>query len=163
VVARYGAPWLIGVWGLRWTGVTGLALVALGFGWLAAVSTTPSYLAVVLPASLVSLGLGMGLAYPTFTVAAVTDVDESRQGVAAGVQNAALQLGGGLGFAIVAAVVGSIGQGRPAGELVVSLRYGALAGCALPLLGAVGALALPSRPLSNSRQQTHDTDASSVT
>lgn len=159
IVSRYGAPWLIGRWGLRWTGVTGLALVALGFGWLAAISAAPSYVAVVLPASLVGLGLGMGLAYPTFTVAAVTDVDESRQGVAAGVQNAALQLGGGLGFAIVAAVVGSIAQGRPAGDLVSSLREGALAGCALPLLGAVGALVMPAR----SRQPAHETDAPAAT
>jgi len=144
LVSRYGAPLALGRIGLRASGVASLAVVAVGFALLALISVTPSYLAVVLPSSLVSLGIGVGIAYPAFTTAGVTDVPGNRQGVAAGVQNAALQIGGGLGFAVVSAVVGSI-SGRPASDLVSSLRHGALAGCALPLAGAILALALPRR------------------
>lgn len=144
LVSRYGAPLALRRIGLRAAGAASLAVVAIGFALLALISVRPSYLAVVLPASLISLGIGVGIAYPAFTTAGVTDVPGGRQGVAAGVQNAALQIGGGLGFAVVSATVGSI-SGRAAGDLVSSLRHGALAGCALPLAGAILALALPRR------------------
>jgi EmrB/QacA subfamily drug resistance transporter len=144
VVSRYGAPLALRRVGLRAAGVLSLATVTAGFALLARISVTPSYLAVVLPASLICLGLGVGVAYPAFTVAAVTDVPASRQGMAAGVQSAALQIGGGLGFAVVSAVVGSI-SGRAPRALVSDLHYGALAGCALPFAGAILALALPGR------------------
>lgn len=144
MVSRYGAPLSLSRAGLRATGVLSLVAVALGFALLARVSVEPSYLSVVLPASLICLGLGVGVAYPAFTIAAVTDVPSSRHGVAAGVQNAALQIGGGLGFAVVSAVVGGI-SGQPLNDLVGDLRLGALAGCVLPLAGAIFALALPKR------------------
>jgi MFS family permease len=138
VVSRWLAPMLIGRLGLRASGSAALLVVAVGFAGLALVRPTPSYLSVVLPASLVCLGLGMGVAYPVYTVAAVTDVPESSQGVAAGVQNTALQIGGGVGLAIVSAVVSATAADSTDPEqLTAGLRAGALAGCALPLLGAV--------------------------
>jgi MFS family permease len=149
LVSRYGAPLALRLVGLRVAGALSLAIVAAGFALLAQISVSPSYLAVVLPASLISLGLGVGVAYPAFTVAAVADVPAGQQGVAAGVQSAALQIGGGLGFAVVSAVVGSI-SGRTRSDLVSDLRLGALAGCALPVAGALLALMLPRHSASGS-------------
>lgn len=149
VISRYVAPVVIGRFGLRVAAAGGLLVVAAGFAWLVRLNTAPSYLGVILPASLVSLGLGMGLAYPVSTVAAVTDVEEPMQGVAAGVQNAALQIGGGVGFALVSAFVGassgaSGGAGRESASVMAAVHHGALAGAALPLLGALVALTLPT-------------------
>ncbi len=56
-----------------------------------------------------------------------------------------------LAHAVVSAVVGGV-AGRSASSLVSSLRHGALAGCALPLAGALLALALPRR---SSRDNGH--------
>lgn len=137
-------PKLIAALGLRTTGSTALLIVASGFACLALLQPTPSYLTVVLPASLVCLGLGMGVAYPVYTVAAVADVPGDRQGVAAGIQNTALQIGGGLGLAIVSAVAAD--GGRDPALLTAALRVGALAGCALPLTGAVITAVLLRQP-----------------
>jgi hypothetical protein len=71
----------------------------------------------------------------------VTGVDDEEQGVAAGLQNTALQVGGGLGLAVVAgAVAARLGDARGTHELVDALRVGAAVGAALPLLGAAVAL-----------------------
>jgi hypothetical protein len=64
-------------------------------------------------------------------------VDGAEQGVAAGVQSTALQVGGGLGLALVSGAVAlgtGPGQGAPS---VDALHLGAVVGTALPLLGAV--------------------------
>lgn len=138
VVSRWVAPRLIARAGLRWTGTAALFIVAAGFTLLALTQATPSYLTAILPATLVCLGLGMGLAYPAYTVAAVSDVPEELQGVAAGSQNTALQIGGGLGLALVGSVVAAVSGADPSSdEIIHALRIGALTGAALPLLGAV--------------------------
>ena len=76
----------------------------------------------------------MGVAYPVFTVAAVTDVPDERQGLAAGIQSTALQVGGGIGLAAVSATVAS------GGADIAALRTGALVGAVLPLIGSLVAL-----------------------
>ena len=96
----------------------------------------------LLPANVVCFGLGMGTAYPVFTIAAVAGVDDERQGIAAGIQSTALQVGGGLGLALVTAGVaaGAGGAGDMAAR-VDALRVGAAVGTALALLGALVAFA----------------------
>lgn len=80
-----------------------------------------------------------------FTIAALTDVPEDEQGLAAGVQNAALQIGGGLGLAAVSSAVAlTSGGGSTPAELVGGIRVGAVVGAALPLVGAGVALLFPS-------------------
>jgi hypothetical protein len=64
-------------------------------------------------------------------------VDDDEQGLAAGIQSTALQVGGGLGLALVSGAVAvalGSGEGR---ATIEALRLGAAAGTALPLLGAV--------------------------
>jgi EmrB/QacA subfamily drug resistance transporter len=140
-VSRYVAPALVARVGLRTAAVGGMALVSAGFAGLLGIAADASYLTTLLPTSIVCLGLGMGIAYPVFTIGAVTGVEDEEQGVAAGIQNTALQVGGGLGLAIVAgAVAARLGDARDTHALVDALRVGAAVGALLPLLGAVVAL-----------------------
>jgi EmrB/QacA subfamily drug resistance transporter len=141
VVSRWVAPALLARVGLRTAAAGGMALVSAGFAVLLGIGVDASYVTTLLPASIVCLGLGMGIAYPVFTIAAVTGVEEAEQGVAAGVQNTALQVGGGLGLAVVAgAVAARLGDARGGDALVDALRVGAAVGATLPLLGAAIAL-----------------------
>ena len=122
-------------------------MVAAGLALLALVDEGPSYLTAVLPSCLVCLGLGMGVAYPVFSIAALTDVAEPEQGLAAGIQNAALQIGGGLGLAVISATVDLLSHGATGPQaLVPAVRGGALVGAALPLFGAAFALFFPRPP-----------------
>jgi EmrB/QacA subfamily drug resistance transporter len=137
VVSRWVAPACVNRFGLRVAGVTGLLLVAAGFALLLRLGPETGYGTGLLPAVVVCFGLGMGVAYPVFTIAAVSGVDDGAQGLAAGVQSTALQVGGGLGLALVSgAVAVALGSGEgPA--TVEAWRVGAAVGTGLPLLGAM--------------------------
>jgi len=126
--------------------VTGLLPVAAGFVLLLRLGPDTGYATGLLPAVVVCFGLGMGIAYPVFTIAAVSGVDAAEQGVAAGVQSTALQVGGGLGLALVSGAV-AVGLGPDQGPPTVdALHLGAAVGTALPLLGAaVAAVGLRGR------------------
>lgn len=135
-VSRWVAPGLVGRVGLRAAGVTGLLLVAAGFALLLRLGPDAGYPTALLPAVVVCFGLGMGVAYPVFTIAAVSGVAAAEQGVAAGVQSTALQVGGGLGLALVSgAVAVGVGAGRGA-PTTAALHLGVVVGTALPVLGA---------------------------
>ena len=123
--------------GLRAAGVAGLVLVACGFALLLRLGPDTGYAAGLLPAVVVCFGLGMGIAYPVFTIAAVSGVDDAEQGRAAGVQSTALQVGGGLGLALVSGAV-ALALGAGGGPATAApLHVGAATGTVLPLLGAV--------------------------
>jgi MFS family permease len=140
VVSRWVAPGLVDRSGLRTAGVTGLLLVAAGFALLLRLDPDTGYATGLLPAVVVCFGLGMGIAYPVFTIAAVSGVDAAEQGVAAGVQSTALQVGGGLGLALVSGAV-ALGLGAEQGPPTMdALHLGAAVGTALPLLGAAVAV-----------------------
>lgn len=144
VVSRWGAPALVDRVGLRAAGVTGLLLVAAGFAALLRLGPSVGYAAGLLPAVVVCFGLGMGVAYPVFTIAAVSGVDDAEQGVAAGVQSTALQVGGGIGLALVSGAV-ALGAGE-GGLTAGALHLCAAVGTALPLLGAaVAAVGMAGR------------------
>jgi MFS family permease len=149
VVSRWVAPGLVDRFGLRTAGVTGLLLVAAGFALLLRLGPDAGYTTGLLPAVVVCFGLGMGVAYPVFTIAAVSGVDAAEQGVAAGVQATALQVGGGLGLALVSGAV-AVGSGGGARPTVDALHLGAAVGTVLPLLGAAAAAV----GLSRARQAT---------
>jgi MFS family permease len=141
LMSRYAAPALVARVGLRATAVGGMLLVSAGFAGLLAITVDASYATTLLPANVVCFGLGMGIAYPVFTIGAVSGVEDEEQGVAAGIQNTALQVGGGLGLALVAgAVAARLGEARDPQALVEALRVGVVVGALLALLGAVIAL-----------------------
>jgi MFS family permease len=142
LMGRFAAGPLLGRYGIRAVYAGGLGTVAAGDAVLLALAHGREWLPAV--AALVSLGLGMGTAYPAATVGGVSTVHADDQGGAAGLNNTALQIGGGLGLAIVAAVVGARLDGSPvyaadADRALDALRLGAAAATAIPLLGAIAA------------------------
>jgi MFS family permease len=65
----------------------------------------PSYPLMILPTMLL-LGVGFALGFPSLTMLATTGVENHEQGVASGLVNTSFQVGGALVLAVVSAVVG---------------------------------------------------------
>ncbi|MEV1175213.1 MFS transporter, partial [Nonomuraea sp. NPDC049784] len=104
LVGRYAAPRALDRFGLRAVYAAGFFLVAGGNALLMALAPGRAVLLIV-TATLISLGAGMGLTYPAATVGGVAQTDPADHSTAAGLNNTALQLGGGIGLAAVAAAV----------------------------------------------------------
>jgi EmrB/QacA subfamily drug resistance transporter len=92
LVVRFGAPVTL---------LPGLALIALGLVLLARAPVAAQYLRDVLPAML-ALGLGGGLALPALMTLAMTGVAGEDAGIASGLANTTMQVGGALGLALLA-------------------------------------------------------------
>jgi MFS family permease len=65
------------------------------------IDSASGYLAVLLPA-LVIHGIGNGLSFPSLNIAAVSDLPEHQQGLASGLITSAVQIGAGIGVAVLA-------------------------------------------------------------
>lgn len=144
LTGRFLAGPLLGRFGVRAIYAGGLFTVSAGDAILLALTPGAEWLPAF--AALVSLGLGMGVAYPAATVGGVSTVHPDDHGSAAGLNNTALQIGGGLGLAIVAALISARLNGAPiyaadADRALDALRLGATAATAIPLLGAIAAAA----------------------
>src|ERR671911_2126728 len=109
--------------GFRPVAATGMALMGAGSLLLTQVSVGGSYFGDIFFGLLV-FGPGVGLAFVPATVAALAGVAEQDSGLASGLSNTALQLGGALGVAILTTVAISrsedyLGANRGANPLVV--------------------------------------------
>jgi EmrB/QacA subfamily drug resistance transporter len=89
--------------GFRTVAATGMTLMGAASLVLTQVSVGGSYIGDIFFGLLV-VGPGIGLAFVTATVAALADVAEHQSGLASGLSNTALQIGGALGVAIVTTV-----------------------------------------------------------
>jgi EmrB/QacA subfamily drug resistance transporter len=89
--------------GFRPVAATGMALMGAGSLLLTQVSVSGSYFGDIFFGLLV-VGPGIGLAFVTATVAALAGVAEHEAGLASGLSNTAVQIGGALGVAIVTTV-----------------------------------------------------------
>lgn len=94
---------LINRYGIRPVLAGGMGLLAVGTGFLSVLPSDGSYWFSFFPGFLL-VGTGFGLAYPSSTVGAVTDVERSRHGMASGLQQTSWELGGGSGLAIYTAI-----------------------------------------------------------
>jgi MFS family permease len=138
------------------------SMVAIGAG-VVLFARTPldgTYLTDILP-SLVLLGLGAGLAFPSLMTLAMSGAAPSDSGLASGLVNTSAQVGGALGLAILATVASDRTQAvRADGEPVAAalnsgfhLAY--LIGAALIAVGLVVALeVLRSQPTSEFGEAT---------
>jgi EmrB/QacA subfamily drug resistance transporter len=105
IASRYGHRVLVVPGGILF----GLA----GIGLFLRAGSTPNYLSVWFPSSLL-IGLGIGLCLPVLGSAAVHGLRASRFAVGSAVNQTARQVGGAIGVAILVALLGS-GAGHPAG------------------------------------------------
>jgi EmrB/QacA subfamily drug resistance transporter len=124
--------------------VSGLLLLAAGFGWIAAVAA-PGLAYPALLAPMVISGAGLGLALPAVTKVVIGSVPAGDIGKASGTFSMMRQLGGAFGIAIAAAVFAATGGYTSATAFSAGFgpAVGAVAG--LALAGALAGLALPGR------------------
>jgi EmrB/QacA subfamily drug resistance transporter len=87
--------------GPRATLLPGLVLVAAGLLLLSQISADGSYFAEVLPAMLL-VGAGAGLSFPSIMTLAMSGVAPEEAGLASGLVNTSLQVGGAFGLAVLA-------------------------------------------------------------
>ncbi len=87
--------------GPKATLLPGLALLALGLLWLTRAPVHASYATDLLP-SMVLLGVGAGLSFPSLMTLAMSGATAEDSGLASGLVNATMQVGGALGLAVLA-------------------------------------------------------------
>ncbi len=124
----------------------GLALTAIGIGWFGAISTDGGFVANMLgPSMLASVGLGACLVANTSM--ATTGVDPAEAGLASGTLNAARQIGGSIGLAVLVTVAGSVTRhhdGPPLEALNAGYARGFLvAGCLIAVATVICLVAAP--------------------
>jgi EmrB/QacA subfamily drug resistance transporter len=94
-------PRLITRFGARTVLVPGLTLVIAGLAYFARVPVDGGYIADVLPVMLL-LGVGAGLIFPSLMTLVMSGATESDAGLASGLANTTMQVGGALGLAVLA-------------------------------------------------------------
>ncbi|BCW52315.1 MFS transporter (plasmid) [Arthrobacter sp. StoSoilB13] len=100
LIEKFGATQLI---------LTGLTALGLGYVLFLRVGTTPNYALDILP-SVILLGIGFALAFPSINVQATTGIKDSEQGLAAGLIQTSTQVGAALVLAVTTALVSGHGQ-----------------------------------------------------
>ena len=81
----------------------GLLFIVIGLAWFSRISVGGGFLTDILGPSLFAAA-GLGFAFVTTTIAAVSGVDENEAGLASGLINTSQQVGGALGLAVLSAV-----------------------------------------------------------
>jgi hypothetical protein len=120
----------------------GMVLIAAALVWFSQISVHGTFLADILGPSLLA-AVGLGFAFVTSTIAAVSGVGEAESGLASGLINTAQQVGGALGLAILSAISISItGTSRAPAVLTDGFQSAFLAGAGLAALGLLATLTL---------------------
>jgi MFS family permease len=150
VINRVGTPRLI---------VVAFVSFVAGYALFLRIGTAPSYAAVLLP-SMILLGVGFALGFPSLNIQATDGVADHEQGLASGLLNTSFQLGGAIGLAVVSAVVTSgTGTGTSQHALLAGFRpgLGVVTG-----IGALGLVAALSGVLSARRREQVEEDLSGL-
>jgi EmrB/QacA subfamily drug resistance transporter len=133
---------------------TGLALQAIGLGWIAAVSTpTTPYVELVLPFAI--SGIGMGMFFAPIANVILGSVRSEEEGQASGANNAIRELGGVFGVAVLASVFSHSGGYSSGQSFVDGMNPAVWIGAGVVLLGAIAAFAV-KRPR---RAREHEAEA----
>jgi EmrB/QacA subfamily drug resistance transporter len=89
----------------------GLGLIVAGLAWLTRVPVDASYWADLLPA-MVLLGVGAGLSFPALSTLAMSGATAHDAGLASGLLNTTVQVGGAVGLAVLATLSSEETAGR---------------------------------------------------
>jgi len=126
---------------------TGLALQALGLGWIAAVSTpTTPYVDLVLPFAI--SGMGMGMFFAPIANVVLGAVRGEEEGQASGANNAIRELGGVFGVAILASVFSHYGGYTSGTSFVNGMTPAVWIGAGVVAVGSLAAFAIKRTPKS---------------
>ena len=135
---------LVGRIGGRPILVTGMALMAVGLGWIAFVSSPTVAYGALVPAFVIS-GTGMGLFFAPTANIVLSAVRPTEVGKASGANNTIREVGGVLGVAVLASVFSANGSYASPHEYVAGVIPAIWVGAAIVAAGAVVALAIPGR------------------
>jgi EmrB/QacA subfamily drug resistance transporter len=125
----------------------GLLFIVIGLAWFSRVPVDGGFTADILGPSLFAAA-GLGFAFVTTTIAAVSGVQESEAGLASGLINTSQQVGGALGLALLATIATSRTESLAAGgppsldALTEGFQAAFLGGAAIAALGFVLTLVL---------------------
>ncbi len=127
----------------------GLLFIVIGLVWFSQISVGGGFTTDILGPSLFAAA-GLGFAFVTTTIAAVSGVEESEAGLASGLINTSQQIGGALGLAVLATVATSRtdnvldGGSNPINALNDGFQAAFLGGAAIAALGFVLTLVMIS-------------------
>jgi predicted MFS family arabinose efflux permease len=129
--------------------VAGLVVTAAGLVWFTQVDADGSYVGDILFPSIVA-AIGLGLAFVSMTVAAVSGVEAHEAGLASGLINTSQQIGGALGLAILATIANTqtanafeTGASTPV-ALTEGFQSAFMVGAGIAIAGAILAMILVS-------------------
>src|SRR6185369_11886561 len=123
---------------------TGLALQAVGLGWIAAVgSPTTPYGEFVIP--FILSGVGMALFFAPVANVVLSSVRREEEGKASGANNAIRELGGVFGVAVLASIFSHYGGYESPATYVDGLTPALWVGAAIVGAGAIAALFVPRK------------------
>jgi MFS family permease len=113
---RFGTPRVL---------IAGALAFLIGYPLALRTDVVPDYAAVFLPTMLL-IGLGFALSFPSLNIQATSGVADHEQGLASGLVNTSFQIGGAIVLAIVTAVVSS-GSGNGSAPAVLHSYHTAIA------------------------------------
>ena len=128
--------------------VAGLAMMAIGLGWFAAIATPDVAYSAQVPAFVLA-GIGMGLFFAPVAAVILSAVTPSEEGKASGAANAIRELGGVFGVAVLAAVFAGQGTYFSGQSFVDGLVPAVWVGAILVAIAAVMAALIPGRRSAN--------------
>jgi EmrB/QacA subfamily drug resistance transporter len=104
--------------------VPAMVVIVAGLLWLARTPIDANYVVDLLP-SMILIGLGAGLAFPSLMTLAMSGATEADSGLASGLVNTSVQVGGAIGLAVLATFAtertqGLLADGEPAAEALNS-------------------------------------------
>jgi EmrB/QacA subfamily drug resistance transporter len=142
VVAPLAGLVLIKRFGTRTLMVTGLVLLSVALGWMAAISTVDvSYGTLVIP--LMLAGIGMGLEFAPMSTVALASVPADRHGIASGAVNTMRELGVAVGVAVLASVFSAYGSYGSSASFAAGVQPAVWVGAFMVAAGALIAFLLP--------------------
>jgi EmrB/QacA subfamily drug resistance transporter len=142
IVSAGAASALTTRFGFKPTLIAGMLLTAGGLIWFAQVSPDGGYVSDILFPSLLA-AVGLGLAFVSMTVAAVSGVETHETGLASGLINTSQQVGGALGLAVLATVANTrTGDALAAGAsqavaLTEGFQRAFMVGAGIAILGSI--------------------------
>jgi EmrB/QacA subfamily drug resistance transporter len=147
-----GAPMIVspiaGVLADRYGGkpfmVAGLALQAIGLGWIAAIAK-PGMSYTWLAVAFGIAGVGISMCFPTVASAVVGSVADSEVGIASGTNSAVREIGGVFGVAVLATLFASHGDYTSVPTFVHHFKHAVWLGASFSAVGIIAAVALPGR------------------
>ena len=143
LLVAFGAPRigpLVDRFGTARIILTGAISFAIGYALFLRIGESLTYATVFLP-SMILIGIGFALCFPSLNIQATAGVANHEQGLASGLVNTSFQVGGAVGLAIVTAVVSAnTGAGTSAASLLDGFRPGIAVVTAISVLGVAVAL-----------------------